>query len=434
MYENLGSGHKRVADILETMLADDKHQIISCAAGDLFNDQTIRLVQSLWTYFLQHNWITLTDTFINFFLRLSVGPVAEVLQTGPYYKILEALAPDIIICTCDVFGKLLGAYARDKSIPFYMVITDVAVFADLANPYATHICYFSETIQAIRSFDFNTIYFATHLNRETTFWNKLRYVIKMDYEYILLAHRNSIFRNIDPLPQEQNQAACIAVGPIVAAKYYSASHPVGDTPKNKLAVRRKLGLEAERPMLLLISGSMGGAYLNEMLRAFHDICQEHLTILVVCGKDKQSYRQVTAIKDNRANIEVRVFGFVENLEELYAAADVVLARPSAGVFLESMVTRRPLIIPAKAAANDRGTVELVRRYRLGQVYYQRDDVPHLFSVINRDYQQYIDNIETFLAPYPATFSDLTEVMQAIILPGKESATRDEFRSRTKLPG
>ena len=216
LYANVGAGHKRVAKILESMLGEiEGYRITSHSVSELFEDSTIKMVSRFWAYLLQHNQLKLADEFINFFLRLWVAPIVDALETGNYHGILAKLSPDVIICTCDAFGKVLGSYARQKSIPFYMIITEMSIFADLVNPYATHICYFPETINAIRSFSFESAYFATELSRTTTAWGKIKYVLSMYKEHILFFRQNSIYRNIDRDHPERNQAKCVAVGPIV---------------------------------------------------------------------------------------------------------------------------------------------------------------------------------------------------------------------------
>ncbi len=384
------------------------YDIVSYPASELFDDATIKLVDRLWTYFLRHNWLKLTDWLVNFFLRIWVAPIAEALETGGYHDILEEISPDIIICTYDAFGQILGGYAQEKSIPFYMVITEISIFIDLVNPYATHICYFPETINAIRSFPFESPYFATKLDRKTTGWGKIKYVLSMYKEYILFFRQHSIYRNIDQKHPERNQAKCIAVGPIVEPVYYEK--------KNKDAMRQKYGIDRDTPCLLAISGSIGGSYLSEVVRLFQDNYSEPLTILVVCGQDNASYQQIESIQQRNPTIKIMPFGFIDYLNELYAAADVLIARPSAGVLLEALMSHLPIILPKKATSNDLGSIELVKKYELGQVYTHQHEVTELFPrIINRQ-PHYIENIRQFLAAYPANFTELKKVMQEIILP------------------
>jgi len=52
----------------------------------------------------------------------------------------------------------------------------------------------------------------------------------------------------------------------------------------------------------------------------------------------------------------------------------LVARPSASLFLESILAGVPLLIPAKATKNDSGTVDLIRAWRIGETYDSDDEV------------------------------------------------------------
>ena len=413
LYENVGSGHKRVTTILETIFSEvEGYEVVSYTVSELFNDRTTHLVEKLWSYWLRRNWMRLTDNFINFFLRGWVAPVVEALQSSGYLDKVAEVSPDMIICTYDSLGKLLGTYAKQHSIPFYMVITEVAVFTDLVNPEAVHICYFPETINAIRNFSFATTYFSVQLDHNTSTLGKIKYVFNMYKETILFFRQNSIYRNVDRVYPEHNQANCVAVGPIVDPIYYE--------PQDKLAMRQKYEINRDHPCLLVVSGSIGGEYLYEMVRLFQETYDQELTILAVCGKDSVSYQKITTIKGKKANIQVIPFGFVDHLNELFAATDVILARPSAGVILEALTSHIPLITSARTLSNDAGNVEIIKKYRLGEVYQNTDEIIDLFTQIMTDHQSYIDHITNFLAPYPADFAGLKQSILNIMFPQSHS--------------
>ncbi|MEM7131456.1 MAG: glycosyltransferase [Chloroflexota bacterium] len=407
VYENAGAGHKRVAEILQTILCElDNVQIVSQAASDLFDDDTSTLVNRLWNYFLRKNWIRIADALINFFLRLWVVPVVEVLETTGYLNKLEQIRPDMLICTYDAFGKVLGTYAREKGVPFYLVLTEISVFIDLVNPEATHICYFPETINAIHSFDFTTTYFTKRLDRQSSLSDKVRYVLGMYRDYALGNGRRTIFRNIDVRHPEQNDATAIAVGPLVEAKYY--------VTQNRSENRTKLMIAQDQPCLLIISGSIGGAFIDETVRIFQAAVQNPLTILAVCGHDHETLRRVEALQNVNPSVNVIPLGFVDNLEELYSASDVVVARPSAGVLLEALRCHSPLITAAQATANDLGSIAYIQRHQLGEVYEHPSDAPRLFYQIIDRHQHYVNNISERIKSYPSDSATLASHIREII--------------------
>ena len=109
---------------------------------------------------------------------------------------LDEVKPDAIICTTDGYAKALGLYAEECSIPLYIVITEFTMFADLANPAATHICYFPETINAIRSYRLEDAFFSERLSRSSSLSEKLRYVARVYRDRLAAGGARSIYRNI----------------------------------------------------------------------------------------------------------------------------------------------------------------------------------------------------------------------------------------------
>lgn len=412
VYENTGSGHKRVADILAAILGEGEDvEIVSRAASELFNDSTIQVVNRLWTMLLRRNWVRLADGLINFFIRIWIVPWVDAFEAGTYHDILDEIAPDILICTCDGFGKVLGSYAQEKEIPFYLVITELSIFSDLVNPYATHICYFPETINAIRSFDWQTTYFLQQIDRNSSAWDQVRYVLGIVWDNALYRSRQSIFRNVARVHPERNRAKAVAVGPIVERTYYAN--------RSQQSMRTKYGIDIDTPCLLVLSGSIGGAFISDMVHTFQQQTEEPLTILAVCGQDGRSFETVYAISERNSQVRVIPLAFVDYLHELYVAADIVIARPSAGVILEALMCRTPLITTERATANDLGGIELIKAHQLGEVYRQPQEVPGLFRRMMRQRPSYVDNMDKLLALYPSCFADFAEQMRQIILPATD---------------
>lgn len=408
LYENNGAGHRRSAKILESMLAGRQDcRAIAIAGSELFSDPGVELINRMWIFLVRKDMLTIADWLMNFHLRAWILPLIEIVQLASYHAKLDELSPDAIVCTADGYGKTLGLYAQERSIPLFMVNTEFSMFADLANPFATHICYFPETINAVRSYRFDEAYFSLKLDRHSSARHKLTYIARVYEQHLRAGGARSIYRNIDRVHEEHNKARCVAVGPLVEPVYYE--------PKDKLGVRRRLGIDPDKPCALIISGSIGGDYLLEITDRLLAGWQEPLTLLAVSGKDARTLRKLQARAPHSATIEVRAMGFVDNMDELYAAADVVIARPSASVLLEAMMRRVPILIPQRATANDLGGAELLKKHALGEVYRDSGDLLPALRKVLAQHQRYVDAIHRFLSPYPTRYSELQASLVAIIL-------------------
>lgn len=107
------------------------------------------------------------------------------------------------------------------------MITEVSVFIDLVNPYAVHICYFNETGEAIRNYDFNSTYFSYNIDKKSTILERIQYVLKFYKEYIILAYKNSIYRNADKYLERNNDAKYEVIGPLAEKSIFKKKILIG---------------------------------------------------------------------------------------------------------------------------------------------------------------------------------------------------------------
>jgi processive 1,2-diacylglycerol beta-glucosyltransferase len=91
-----------------------------------------------------------------------------------------------------------------------------------------------------------------------------------------------------------------------------------DIPDRKQAAA-KLGIDAHKFTLLLMTGSFGSGPLEQIAEAFSGQAQ----ILVVCARNKKLFARLT----KRHMQDVKAFGFVNNAQELMAASDAIITKP-----------------------------------------------------------------------------------------------------------
>jgi 1,2-diacylglycerol 3-beta-galactosyltransferase len=94
--------------------------------------------------------------------------------------------------------------------------------------------------------------------------------------------------------------------------------------------RRALGLEPDKPTVLLTGGGGGTRGLQAPLERLSN--DPKLQLVVVCGKDEALYRSLST--RYQGHPRVRVLGFVTDLPSLMHASDVVIAKPGPLTILE----------------------------------------------------------------------------------------------------
>jgi UDP-N-acetylglucosamine:LPS N-acetylglucosamine transferase len=408
VYEKMGMGHLRMANIVaHTLSSETELKIIKEAGSDLFKINDVRLIGQFWNYCIRKNWIRVADVVINFMLRLTFMPFAEVSQVASIHQRLSEIKPDLIISTADVWNNVLGSYAAEHRIPFFIVITDISIFIDLVNPYATHICYFPETATAVHSFDFQMTYFATTLLRSTSFIQKLKYVLKFYYDYLFHIRTNSIYRNINRELPAKNLAPVKTTGPMAAKQHFHKLDPA--------ELKEKLGIATELPTVMISSGSIGGRFLLKIIKNICNDFHETVNILVMCGNDTQVYQTIQKYHSCHPTLKITPYHYQENFEEFLACADCLIARPSAGIFVESLIHRIPLVSYGAVAANDQGTLEIIQKYQTGECCGKRNPLtPAVRKVLARK-EEYQKRIDQLLATNDLTYEAQAMKLKEIIL-------------------
>lgn len=107
-----------------------------------------------------------------------------------------------------------------------------------------------------------------------------------------------------------------------------------------------LGFDGQKPVLLIIGGSLGAQHINIAVRRVLDKLLMSFDIVHICGRGN--------IDESKSDIAgYRQFEFVgEELKDFFAAADIFISRAGANAICELLALRKPnLLIPLTAAAS-----------------------------------------------------------------------------------
>jgi hypothetical protein len=415
VYETMGTGHLRMANILEDMLGDESVEIVKETGSVLSRSTGADLAVNLWNYMLKKNWIHLLDSLVNFTLRILMLPISEVGSTASMMDSLDKIAPEIIICTSDCYNKILGQYAFEHDIPFYTVITDIAIFIDLVSVHSTHIVYFPETAQAIRSYDFKLAFYNCAINQSTSLGQKVSYVLKYYRDFVLLGYKNSIYRNPNRRLAVENQASCQVIGPLAERKHFQK--------KDASRLKESYGIPTDRPTVLVVSGGNGGGFVMDMVQV---ICNDYhlpINLLAMCGHDQALLNRLVEMKDQYHDVNIIPTGFTDHFDEFLAMSDCLVFRPSAGIFMESLLNRTPSVVIAPALTNDAGTLMIMEKHGTGEICQGKDGLAACMDKVLENNQFYRDNIQKLMKDYPQSYDQSKIYLRQLIL-GPEQASAE----------
>ena len=120
------------------------------------------------------------------------------------------------------------------------------------------------------------------------------------------------------------------------------------TKGDKIAAFNLCGFSANKPVILVIGGSLGAASVNKAVREALPKLLKDFQIVHICGKEK--------IDNALQNMDGYVqFEYVKSeLKDLFAMADIVISRAGANSICEILALRKPNLLIPLSASSSRG--------------------------------------------------------------------------------
>ncbi|MEN6462134.1 MAG: glycosyltransferase, partial [Syntrophomonas sp.] len=327
-----GAGHVRAAEALTESIhhicPDAEVQNLDC--GEILSRLGNNLLKDLYIGMLKRT-PGLWGKFYYGTARISSKSILQrfLNNTGrkKYLKYINSWQPDLIICT---YPTVAGVIARLKSkkavdIPLAVVITD----------YAVHSQWIHEGVD------------------------------------LYLAGSADIF----------NSLAAWGVDPASIKITGIPVSPRFERDSDRSRIRTDLGLLPNRPTCLV----MGGAY--GVLHDLKDLCKTLANAsiqsqsIVVCGRDEELYKSLDDIIANALNPIMR-YGFVDNIDELMSAADIIITKAGGLTVSEALTKRLPVVIYQPIPGQEQENAAFLEGSGAGRTAHTRVELESIvFSLI-----------------------------------------------------
>jgi processive 1,2-diacylglycerol beta-glucosyltransferase len=139
--------------------------------------------------------------------------------------------------------------------------------------------------------------------------------------------------------------------------------------------RRRLGLAAQRPVVLVMGGGMGPAPLDRMVLSL-DQCGLPLQVVAVAGHDGAMRERVEALR-GQVTLDLRALGWTDRVPELMAAADVLITKPGGLTISEALAAGLPLILTHPIPGPEERHVRYLVKNGVALYAASLDDIPRL---------------------------------------------------------
>lgn len=150
--------------------------------------------------------------------------------------------------------------------------------------------------------------------------------------------------------------------------------------QDRAMVRTRLEIDTDIPVLLILFGGTGYGKPRRILAELEKIKQP-LEAVFITGRNQRLTEDVRSMCDGRPR--TRVFGWVDNMHEWMAAADLLVSKPAGVTLFEAINSGLPFLAFDPLPGNERRNCQLIERWKVGYWVKQPDAlapcIEHLLS-------------------------------------------------------
>ncbi len=291
-----GTGHVRAASAIEKIC------LATPGIGEVANVDALAFTNKLFRDFYSKLYLALVKdapTLLGWWYAKSDEPwktdkmriLLDRLNTRPLVRLLAKMQPDITICTHFMPAEIISHLINTKAIQakLSIVVTD---------------------------FDFHAMWLSRAFHR-----------------YFVALDETKAYLTTLGLPAERITVSGIPVDPEFGRNT--------DQP----ALRRKLGLALDRPVILVTAGALGVNPAEAVVKSLRQLAQR-AQVVVICGKNPEAKERVEQelARGNGSKVDFKVMGYVDEMPSWMGAADLLVSKPGGMTSAEAMASSLPMVI------------------------------------------------------------------------------------------
>lgn len=126
---------------------------------------------------------------------------------------------------------------------------------------------------------------------------------------------------------------------------------------DKEMLRKKFAIQEDRFTVLVITAAFGLGPIEKIV----DLLREDVQLLVVCGTNNNLYKRLSG----KSYAAVKIFGFMDNIEELMMASDIIITKPGGLTISESLAVGLPMIFTSAIYGQETKNAIILENYGIG---------------------------------------------------------------------
>lgn len=160
-------------------------------------------------------------------------------------------------------------------------------------------------------------------------------------------------------------AARLEAGGVRAERIISCGLPVDPafaSLPDRAAARARLGISSNSPMLLVLFGGKGAGIGSRVVAMLEDL-PPTIEVVLIAGMNEGLEGELRRRFAGRPRC--RILGWVENIHEWMAAADLLISKPGAATVFEAINSGLPLLAVNPLPGEEQRTCKLIEDWRVG---------------------------------------------------------------------
>lgn len=143
--------------------------------------------------------------------------------------------------------------------------------------------------------------------------------------------------------------------------------PIFYSKLDKNYLREKMNLNKDKFTILIVSGGFGIGPIRKLVKTIIGPkikFKDYIQLIVVCGRNNRLYKYIENIRANSI-LTMKVFGFVDNMDELMEVSDLLIGKPGGLTISEALAKGLPIIIISPIPGQEERNAEVLVKYGVG---------------------------------------------------------------------
>ncbi len=169
-------------------------------------------------------------------------------------------------------------------------------------------------------------------------------------------------------------AAQLEAAGVPPAKILTCGQPIDPafaSLPDRATARTRLEIELDVPLLLVLFGGTGVGKPRRILAEVNKL-QQPLQLVFITGRNRGLQEEVQHLCQRRPRC--RVFGWVDNMHEWMAAADLSISKPGGTTVVEAMTCGLPLLALDPLPGNERRACDWIEKWQVGYWVKRSEDL------------------------------------------------------------